>query len=84
MVRHRQHGGRFLLLGGGFGAHEAIGGGWFELGSKQSGEVRVALLCDFEGKLGWMRTRDLEVLSVDDVYPGELLDGGHALDAPDE
>ena len=86
IVTHKERGGQFILLGGGFGAYKSrvpgiVFGNLFP--SEDKGEILVALLCDSRGQLGWGHTHDLEVLSVDGVAPADLLDSEVTLDPPE-
>ena len=76
IVTHKKKGGRFILVGSGFGAYKAIRPSVF-LGHlaphEEEGTVRVVLLCDHRGAVAWIDSREIEVLSVDGQTPGELL-----------
>ncbi len=76
VVRHRQSGDEFILLGAGFGAYKAMRPSFF-LGNiaprEEGGELPVALVCDSGGEVRWVRSENLEVLSVDGMKPSEIL-----------
>ena len=76
IVRYKQNGGEYVLLGTGYGAwkstHPSIFFGSF-IPTEQDGAFPLAAICDFNGKVGWVRTEDLEVVSVDGASPAVLL-----------
>ena len=76
IVRHRESGAKYILLGAGFGAYKALRPGMFFghlAPHEESGELPVALVCDAEGAATWVQSKNLEVLSVDGEKPSEIL-----------
>ena len=76
IVRHRETGAEYILLGAGFGAYKALRPGVFFgnlAPAEESGELPVALVCDADGAATWVRSENLEVLTVDGEKPSEIL-----------
>lgn len=76
IIRHVETDARFILLGGGFGAYRSsvpdpLTGIWSP--HVDSGEVHAVLVCDFKGHTVWMKSAEIEVVSVDGVSPREVL-----------
>ena len=66
----------YILLGAGFGAYKAIKPHWLfgNLGTEEeSDEITVLAVCDFNGKVGWIRSDQVRVISVDGQSPEEVL-----------
>lgn len=77
IVRFRGNGGEYILLGGGFGSYRSktphvFFGDWAP--EDIYAEIPVAFLCDHAGKTGWVRSEQIEVISVDGRSPEEILD----------
>ena len=67
---------QYVLLGAGFGAWQSASpsvlfGDWSP--QRRRGNIPVLIVCDAEGKVGWLATENSEVVSVDGRPPGELL-----------
>ena len=76
VVTHKTKGGEYLLLGAGFGAYKATRPSLFFgnlAPSEEGGELPVVLLCDRTGKVGWVKSEDIEVIRVDGSAPADLL-----------
>ena len=78
IVRHKESGARYILLGAGFGAYKSsrpsvLFGNWAP--AEKSGDIRVVFVCDSEGRTGWVESEKLEVVSVDGAEPGAILGG---------
>jgi len=74
IVREPRSGGHYILLGAGFGAYKSTHPSMF-FGSlapwEDSGEVSVVAVCDHEGRIGWLNSHELQVVSIDGKAPGE-------------
>ena len=73
IVKHRETGERYVLVGTGFGAYKATKPNWFFgdlLADEQSGEMSVVAVCKADGGIGWFQSDDLLVVSID----GKALD----------
>ena len=68
IVREKQTGHSYVLVGTGFGAYHASTDHWF-FGSlaptKESGQYPMICVCDHSGRLGWFHTDAIEVVSID-------------------
>ncbi len=76
IVRIRSTGKEVVLLGTGFGAFRSSRPSFFfgELApTEKSGELPVAAVSDADGKIGWVFTEDLEVISIDGATPSQAL-----------
>jgi hypothetical protein len=79
IVRHRESGERYVLIGTGFGAYHATKPNWFFgnlVADQKSGEISVVAVCNGEGSIGWFMSSDLSVDSVDGVAPSVVLGTG--------
>ena len=76
IVRHKDDGSEYILLGAGFGAYKALRPSFF-LGNlaphEEAGELPVVLVCSADGLPRWVRSEKLEVLSVDGERPSDIL-----------
>ncbi len=76
IVRNRKTRARYVLIGTGFGAFRATAPHWF-MGNMspetKEGELALVAVCDLDGRVGWLDSDDIEVISVDGKSPGELL-----------
>ena len=72
VVKHKESGKKFILAGTGFGAH--IEKPSFFLGNKIGGPKYFDMICCINkaGELGWFKTEELEVLSIDGTKPEDL------------
>ena len=78
IVRHKEFGARYILLGAGFGAYKSsrpglLLGNWAP--HEKSGDIRVVLVCDSAGVTNWVESVNLEVVSVDGAEPAAILGG---------
>ncbi len=72
IVRNKETGGSFLLLGGGYGAYQSSTPG--VVGHKISGgELQMVLVTNAAGEVGWFKSTEVEVISVDGVSPAHAL-----------
>ncbi len=73
---HRTTQARFVLLGAGFGMYKSSTPGMF-LGDLdpqvKSGSASLLAVCDAHGQIGWVRSTDVAVVSVDGHAPHEYL-----------
>lgn len=76
IVEHTETGGVYVLLGTGFGAYKAMKPNWFFgnwMADEQSDQLAMVCVCDYRGQIGWFRSQDLRVISVDGQMPESLL-----------
>ena len=76
IVKHIQSGDKYILLGAGFGAYKATRpslffGNWAP--AEETGQVTMVAVCNVQGQIGWIHSRELEVVDVDGMLPVELL-----------
>lgn len=73
---HRTTHARFVLLGAGFGMYKSSTPGMF-LGNLdpnvKSGSASLLAVCDAHGQIGWVRSTEVVVASVDGHAPHEYL-----------
>ena len=76
IVRHKEIGSEYVLLGAGFGAYKALRPSVF-LGNlaphQEAGELAMALICGSGGEPMWVQSDQLEVVSIDGRTPAEIL-----------
>lgn len=76
IVRNSENGRSYILIGVGFGMFKSTRPGKF-LGDlipkEESGEARLVAATDASGRIKWFHAKDLEVISIDGVAPGDLL-----------
>lgn len=76
IVEHIESGGRYVLLGAGYGMYRSatgcpLGG---DLAPKvESGTADVLAVCDAEGVVGWFSSKLCRIVSVDGEEPGAVL-----------
>ena len=78
IVEHRKTGGRFIVIGAGFGMFQtsrpgAIGGNLFP--TEKKGEAEMLAVSDSSGQIRWEPANELQVVSVFGKSPMELLAG---------
>ena len=78
IVRHNESNKRYVLVGAGFGAYTSarpslIFGSL--LPTEDEGTLPGVALCDEEGRVEWVRSEEVTVLSVDGEAPADLLAG---------
>jgi hypothetical protein len=76
IVRQKDTGDRYILIGSGFGAFKAsrpgvFFGNWNPI--EESGEIPVVLVCNSSGATTWIKSALLEVVSVDGLAPSQVL-----------
>ncbi|MEM7271762.1 MAG: hypothetical protein AAF962_08550 [Actinomycetota bacterium] len=76
IVEEVTSGNRYVLLGAGFGAYNAVSPHVL-LGSlapnREKGEYTMICVCDAYGQVGWLYSESVRVVSVDGQLPTELL-----------
>ncbi len=76
IVTDTRQGGRFLLLGGGYGSdrierpHVLFGN---MAPNVDSSQFSLVLVANADGKIGWIEVEHMVVLSVDGLSPAEAL-----------
>jgi len=78
IVTNTEIGGRFILLGGGYGAFKSSVPSMVfgNLAPKtEHAEHSLALVSNSDGQLGWMEVAKIRVVSVDGVSPGDAIRG---------
>lgn len=76
LVTHQEKGGTYVLLGSGFGAFRTSRPSAFfgSLAPTEGGrEMPVVLICDHAGKVGWVNSADIEVVTIDGLTPADIL-----------
>lgn len=76
IVRHKISGEQYVLIGAGFGAYMAKKPNWFWgdlIADEDSGYHAMLSVCDAEGRVGWIESKKVEVVSVDGRTPQALL-----------
>ena len=73
IVRYEPTGVKYFLIGTGHGAYASAVGSRLMRSEKQ-GAVSVVVVCDGDGKLHWVDSDDITVLSVDGRAPSDLED----------
>jgi hypothetical protein len=67
---------RYLLLGAGYGKFQSSRPNAFFgdiLPTTKEGSEAVLAVCNEEGRIGWVRSEEVRVVSVDGVEPAEAL-----------
>jgi len=76
IVRHKQTGVDYILVGTGFGAYKSSRPDTV-LGQlspvEDYGEMEMVAVCDSEGRLFWARSQDVYVVEVDGQTPSDVL-----------
>ena len=76
LLRHKETGERFVLVGTGLGASATARPGLL-FGNvapvEEESMTTAVAVCDASGTIRWIRSSSLTVLSVDGVAPSELL-----------
>ncbi len=72
IVKHKESGKRFVVVGTGFAAH--IEKPSFFMGNKTGGPRYFDMICccNKSGELGWFKTEELKVETIDGKNPDEL------------
>ena len=75
IVKHHKTGDQFIFLGTGFGAWKATRPSLFGgnlIPSEKQGTVSMVAVCDEIGRIGWLDSDDLIVVSIDGKSPKEI------------
>ncbi|MDA1263910.1 MAG: hypothetical protein O2816_02385 [Planctomycetota bacterium] len=78
ILRHRESGERYILIGSGLGMFRSVKPHWFfgNMGQeKQEGVHPCVAVSDAAGKLRWFDSEDMELVSVNGMPPAEALAG---------
>ncbi len=75
VVRHRETGERYVLLGTGSSAWSAMRG-TFHSGGK--GQLHMVAVCDHLGTVSWFLSKLIEVEEIDGVHPREILESAQS------
>ena len=76
IVVHKKTKARFILVGTGYGAyksHKSHNSWDFPVDKVEEGKFPLMCICDSKGGIGWVRTSEMEVITVDGKEPWELL-----------
>ena len=76
IVRHKESGERFVLLGSGFGAYQSKKPNWFFgdlIADTDEGQHAMVCVCDSMGEIGWIESSAVVVESVDGQAVGSVL-----------
>ena len=79
IVEHRATGGRYFVVGPGYGAFKsarpgAFLGEWFPV--EEEGQFPMLAVCASDGEIRWGPTKDFKVLEVDGLSPSSLAQSG--------
>ena len=76
IVKHKDTGEKYVLLGTGFGAFKATRPGIFFgnlLPQEESGELTMVAVCDRDGRIGWIHSEELTVVEIDGMAPSWII-----------
>ena len=76
VVNHNPTGRRYVLVGAGFGAFQSKKPNWLLgdlMADTTEGQHAMACVCDEAGRLRWVESAQLTVISVDGDSPSKLL-----------
>ena len=76
IVRSKKNQQKFVLLGSGFGAYQSKKPNWFFgdlMADTDQGQYAMVCVCDASGRIGWLESSDVEVVSVEGQSPGSIL-----------
>lgn len=74
-VEHKESGGLYVLISGGFGVYQSAANGTFDIMQlyEQGTHLKVCV-CDRNGNLGWFNSEDVRVINVNGIDIKELKD----------
>ena len=78
IVQHRTSDEKYVLVGTGFGAYKALKPNWFfgnMMADEESGEISVVAVCNADGDIGWFRSNELRIISIDGQDPAGAISG---------
>ena len=78
VVTHKEYEGQFILVGAGYGAVKATRPSLFFgnlAPTEETGEHSLVLLCRDDGRVGWVDSSGVRVVSVDGQSPAAILSG---------
>jgi hypothetical protein len=76
IVRSKKDDERYVLLGSGFGAYQSTKPNWFFgnfVADVDTGQCAMVCVCNPKGSIGWMKSSDVQVESVDGVNVESIL-----------
>ena len=76
IVEEKKTGEQFILLGTGFGAYQSMHKGVMFgdlIPDIDKGQFAMVCVSNSEGKIGWFKSTEVKVISVDGKSPGDLL-----------
>ncbi len=79
IVRHHDDGADYILLGAGYGLYKSSRPSFFFgnlAPTEDSSSYSLVLISDGTGKVGWVRSEDITVVTVDGKAPADLLQAG--------
>ena len=68
IVKSKKNNKKYILLGAGFGAYQSKKPNWFFgdlVADTDEGQFAMVCVCDSNGKVGWLESADVQVVSVD-------------------
>lgn len=79
VVVHKPTGKRFVIVGSGYGAWATSApNAWMGnlAPDEHSEHCTLFAVCDEAGEIGWLKSEELQVLTVDGKAPGQLIQSG--------
>ena len=74
-VEHKESGGLYVLISGGFGVYQSAANGTFDqMQLYEQGTRLKVCVCDQNGDLGWFNSDAIRVINVDGIDIKELKD----------
>ena len=76
VVEEKKTGERYVLLGTGFGAYQSMKEGIFFgdlLPDIDKGQFAMVCVSNGDGKIGWFKSHEVRVITIDGRSPGDLL-----------
>lgn len=75
IIKNINNGEKYFLVGTGFGAYKAtrpsfFGGNLFPVEDEDT--ITVVAICDGNGKIHWIQSSEIEVVSIDGVHLSEI------------
>lgn len=76
IVKYRETGEEYILLGTGFGSYQSQKANWFfgnMIADVDEGTNPMVCVCKADGKIGWLESHKVTVVSVDGVKVSDIL-----------
>lgn len=75
IVKHRNTGQKYVLIGTGFGAYKAVapsffGGNLFP--NEEEGTIAMVAVCDSNGDISWINSEYLQVVEIDEIKISQI------------